>query len=147
MKIGKSWAKWLGISIERNRAAWGWTAKMHVYDRHSHKNETHDIKVYYSIYHYDTDDAVTVPLRFEIFVSYWLKWWHLIGWLRLEVMFEDGSRLVNEIFNFRVNTIPDEIFNTPELAPCKVRNYFLYESKINGHQSKSTARNQDVGGH
>ena len=54
-------------------------------------------------------------------------------------MFEDGSRLVNEIFNFRVNTIPDEIFNTPELAPCKVRQFFPVESKINGHESMSTA--------
>ena len=43
-----------------------------------------------------------------------------IGWLRLEVMFEDGGRIVNEFFNFRINKIPDEIFNTPELTPCKV---------------------------
>ena len=35
-------------------------------------------------------------------------------------MFEDGGRLVNEFFNFRINDIPDEIFNTPELTPCKV---------------------------
>ena len=47
----------------RNRPAWGWSAKMHVYDHQTHQNETHDIKVYYSIYHYDSNEEVTVPLR------------------------------------------------------------------------------------
>ena len=53
-----------GIVI-RNRAAWGWTAKMRVYNRHTHQNDTHDIKVYYSMYHFDSEEEVTVPLRFR----------------------------------------------------------------------------------
>ena len=51
-------------SWKRNRAAWGWTAKMRVYNRHTHQNDTLDIKVYYSMYHYDSEEEVTVPLRF-----------------------------------------------------------------------------------
>ena len=37
---------------------------MRVYNRHTHQNDTHDIKVYYSMYHYDSEEEVTVPLRF-----------------------------------------------------------------------------------
>ena len=132
---------------------------MRVYNRHTHQNDTHDIKVYYSMYHYDSEEEVTVPLRWgnnespsknpdiktplvaknewqfpaensplaafgvricrrTHIISYFQ--WDLTLWLRLEVMFEDGGRLVNEFFNFRINDIPDEIFNTPELTPCKV---------------------------
>ena len=59
----------------------------------------YDVAVYYSIPTED-ESSVSVPVRFEF-------------------EGDDGFRLVNEIFNFRIDEIPAEIFLLPELAPCK----------------------------
>ena len=63
------------------------------------KTKEYDVAVYYSIPTED-ESSVSVPVRFEF-------------------EGDDGFRLVNEIFNFRIDEIPAEVFLLPELAACK----------------------------
>ena len=56
--------------------------------------------------------------------------------LRLEVKLPDGSRVVNEIFNFRIDDIPDQVFQIPELAPCLTSNHPLIPSMTSSFHAK-----------
>ena len=95
-------------TVIRNRPAWGWTATMHVKDE---KRSTDlNIRVFYSIP--IEEGSVSVPIRVEVDLN----------------DNDDYNKAVNEIFNFRIEQVPDSIFSLPEMAPCKPTNYPLVPS-------------------